>query len=158
MTLSSSLGDTSFALTSSANSNYEFVPASDQHGHYDTINLLRFAEMKPHIVVAHESRNSTEPIDLTIKIRVSKESNTSSHHAIDTTGDGKVPLAVVITLAAVLGITIIGAIFISVINCVKKKRARRTPSSSSFKNCCSKLNCLNCRCPCRRGKTIGFVT
>ena len=52
VSLSSSLPDTAFALASSLNTNYDFLIDSDSHGDYEMINLLRFAEMKPHIVVA----------------------------------------------------------------------------------------------------------
>ena len=42
-------------------------------GIYGPFDLQRLAELEPHILIAHESRNSTDPMQLDVQIRVFRE-------------------------------------------------------------------------------------
>ena len=62
---------TELSLVSSVNKGFEFK-LNDATGDYEPIDLLRFAELQPHLVVANPSINDTQPIDLSIVVRVNK--------------------------------------------------------------------------------------
>ena len=116
------------SLASSSNSNYEFK--RKKKGKYSSVDLLTFAEMEPHVLVAQPSRNSTDPIDLEIKIYVSSNKN-SGEGSEDSFMDILVPRMIAIVLLAALGVVIIGIIIFFSVRGKKMK-----PSLPSCCRCC----------------------
>lgn len=56
---------------SSTNKDFKFERSvKDGKVVFSPVGLLRFSELEPHLVVAHESEESTEPFDLEIEARV----------------------------------------------------------------------------------------
>ena len=49
---------TEFSLISARNKEFEFKK-NEESGDYEPIDLLRFAELEPHLVVANPTRNDT---------------------------------------------------------------------------------------------------
>ena len=57
---------TSFGLVSANNKDFDFGQGEDK---FASVNLLRFAELEPHLVVAWPNRNTTQPIDLNVSVK-----------------------------------------------------------------------------------------
>ena len=58
----------SYSLLSAANREFDFGSKDD--GTYANIDLLRFAELDPRIVLASHNRNETLPLDIHISAKV----------------------------------------------------------------------------------------
>ena len=84
MTLKSDT-DTEFALVSSTNKLFNFN-VDTESGKSTKVDMLRFAELDSHIVIAQASRNSTEPFQLTITVEVVKDLRQVEY--IETNSDG----------------------------------------------------------------------
>ena len=51
---------TDFGLVSAKKKEFDFGAEIGEKG----MDLVRFAELEPHLIVAHSNRNSTEPINI----------------------------------------------------------------------------------------------
>ena len=67
---------TAFSLVSANNKDFDFGQEGYYAGSFShefaSVNLLRFAELEPHLVVAEQNRNSTQPIDLNVSVKFKK--------------------------------------------------------------------------------------
>ena len=142
-----------YALVSAANSNFVFSSESKRKGKYEPINLLRFAELQPRIVVAQDSRNSTKPMDLSITMHVERQAapdgySTANSSAASVQADGS-SLIFIIGLSAGLGVVLV-CLIVMIILTRRKSHRYATPHRSRRKSAlCQKLANIRCRCKCR---------
>jgi len=120
------------------------------------MNLLRFAELAPHIVVAQDNRNSTAPIDLSVTMHVELQTTPDIYQ---TGGSGRSTvqadsssLLIVIGLSAGLGLVLVAFILLIIMSRRKSGRystPRRSSSSrrSNLCRCWSRCRCCKKRMP-----------
>lgn len=125
---------------SATNKQFNFAFAA-RSGQFEQLNLLRFAQLDPHIIVAQDSRNSTEPFHLNISVKVSWPGRPQLPPA-----DPKQEVLtesqdfVAITLGIVLGVFVFVALLVIVVILVKKKEKGGHGTSSRSKiKCCVRL-------------------
>ena len=142
-----------YELVSATNSNFAFKSESKRKGKYEPINLLRFAELQPRIVVAQDNRNSTKPMDLSVTMHVERQA-TPDGYSSGSSGTGSVQadgssLIFIIGLSAVLGVVLVCLIVVIILT-KRKSRRYATPHRSRRQSAlCQKLANIRCRCKCR---------
>ena len=142
-----------YSLLSAENSSFDF--STDEDGSYASIDLLRFAELDPRIVLAHKDSTNSSPLDLSITITVTKVLESTE----DETVEEDTPVseiesesgidAVLVPLFATFTAIFIVALVLTILHYKKILNLNRLKKKIPKIRCCKK-------CTCRKKKKTPF--